>query len=212
MINWVRVECGDAAFSQTLEMGAVAAVIKQQHCPEDAVRTTITPRHTATFDKRRWHSLLLTSALVLAVAGCELPVQVHGNLPEDEQIAKLEPGQQGRTDIANLLGTPSALSTFQDDTWYYIGVKQTQFAFFDPDIKERNVLVLTFDDQDRLLDKKLYTQADTREVDLVDKVTPTEGRSLTLLQQLLGNIGRFNDQGSDGPLSSDVPRPDRPGG
>lgn len=171
----------------------------------------MTSRHTVTTAKSRWQSLLLAGAAVLAVTGCELPVQVHGNLPEDEQIAKLEPGMQGRTDVANMLGTPSALSTFQDDTWYYIGVKQTQFAFFDPDIKERNVLVLKFDDKDRLSGKQLYTQADIRHVDLVDKVTPTEGRSLTLLQQLLGNIGRFNDQGSGGPLSNDVPRPDRPG-
>lgn len=169
----------------------------------------MTFRYTVAIAKRRWCSLLLTSATAMAIAGCELPLQVHGNLPEDEQISKLEPGKQGRTDVANILGTPSALSTFQDDTWYYIGVKQTQFAFFDPDIKERNVLVLTFDDQDKLSGKQLYTQADTRNVDLVDKVTPTEGRSLTLLQQLLGNIGRFNDEGSGGPLSNDVPRPDR---
>lgn len=168
---------------------------------------------------RRARGMLLAGVASLALAACDLPVRVHGNLPNDDDIARLEPGQQGRTDVANLLGTPSALSTFKDDTWYYVGVQQTKFAFLAPNIQERNVLVLEFDDQDRLASKRLYTQADTREVDLVDRETPTEGRSLSILQQLLGNLGRFNDQpgagsgvGAPTPGPGPNPGPGSPGG
>jgi hypothetical protein len=34
--------------------------------------------------------------------------------------------------------------------------------------------------------------ADAQEISPVARVTPTEGRDLTLLQQLFGNIGRFS--------------------
>jgi outer membrane protein assembly factor BamE (lipoprotein component of BamABCDE complex) len=155
---------------------------------------------------RRLRALTLAGAAALALTACELPVQVHGNLPDDADIARLEPGKQGRTDVVNLLGTPSVRSTFKDDTWYYVGVKQTRLAFFSPDIKERNVLVLKFDDRDLLSRKELYTQADTRAIDPVDRVTPTEGRDLTILQQLLGNVGRFGD-GSGGGLPGPGPGP-----
>ena len=33
---------------------------------------------------------------------------------------------------------------------------------------------------------------DAQDVDPVDRETPTEGRDLTLLQQLFGNIGKFS--------------------
>jgi outer membrane protein assembly factor BamE (lipoprotein component of BamABCDE complex) len=159
---------------------------------------------------RRCRAVALGGATALALTACELPVQVHGNLPDDQDIARLEPGKQGRADVSNLLGSPSATSTFQDDTWYYVGVKQTQFAFLSPDVKERNVLVVKFDENDRLASTQLYTQNDMLPVDLVDRETPTEGRDLTVVQQLLGNLGRFNDQQQDNDYRVGVPGP-RPG-
>lgn len=171
--------------------------------------TATTPSRHRGAALRRVRGLLFAGTAALALGACELPVQVHGNLPDDEQIARLEPGQQGRTDVVNMLGTPSVQSTFKDKTWYYIGVRQTRFAFLPPDIEERNVLVLQFDEQDRLADKQLYTLADGQDIDLVDRETPTEGRDLTILQQLLGNLGRFNDEqsGPSGRVGAPGPRP-----
>ncbi|WP_200340960.1 outer membrane protein assembly factor BamE [Rhodovibrio sodomensis] len=154
---------------------------------------------------RRLRHLSLAGVAALALAGCELPVQVHGNLPKDSEIARIEPGKQGRTDVVNLLGPPSVRSSFQDSTWYYIGQKQTQFAFFDPTIRERNVLVLTFDQQDRLTGKKLYTMTDAQNIDPVDRQTPTEGRDLSVIQQLLGNVGRFNNAPGSGQIGNPDP-------
>jgi outer membrane protein assembly factor BamE (lipoprotein component of BamABCDE complex) len=155
--------------------------------------------------RRRGRRAILAGAAVLALGACDLPVQVHGNLPDDTDLARIEPGKQGRADVVNLLGPPSVRSSFQDATWYYVGQKQTQFAFFEPDIMERNVLVLTFDEQDRLTGKKLYTLADAREIDPVDRETPTEGRDLTLIQQLLGNVGRFSNTGASGQIGNPDP-------
>jgi outer membrane protein assembly factor BamE (lipoprotein component of BamABCDE complex) len=153
-------------------------------------------RHAAGL--RRLRHLSFAGLAALALGACDLPVQVHGNLPDDTELSRIEPGKQGRADVVNLLGPPSVRSSFQDSTWYYVGQKQTQFAFFEPDIKERNVLVLTFDEQDRLTGKKLYTMADAKDIDPIDRETPTEGRDLSLIQQLLGNVGRFNNSpGSD---------------
>jgi len=157
---------------------------------------------------RRLRHLGFAGLSALALGACELPVQVHGSLPNDEELARIEPGKQGRADIVNLLGPPSVRSSFQDRTWYYVGQKQTQFAFFAPNIRERNVLVLRFDDRDRLTGKKLYTMADAQDVNPVNRETPTEGRDLTIIQQLLGNVGRFNESPSAGRVGA--PDPTRP--
>ena len=154
---------------------------------------------------RRLRRLSLAGFAALLLGACELPVQVHGNLPDDAELARIEPGKQGRADIVNLLGPPSVRSSFKDSTWYYVGQKQTQFAFFAPNIKERNVLVLKFDEQDRLTAKQIYTMADARKIDPVDRETPTEGRDLTIVQQLLGNVGRFNNASGSGGIGNPDP-------
>lgn len=135
---------------------------------------------------------LAAAALALLLpAACGSNIQVHGNLPDPELVAEIRSGSQARQDVVALLGSPSAVSTFEDDTWYYIGEKTTKFAFFKPTVLQRNILVVLFDGDGRVSGTKSYTLADARDVDPVDRVTPTEGRELTLLQQLLGNIGRF---------------------
>jgi outer membrane protein assembly factor BamE (lipoprotein component of BamABCDE complex) len=191
----VRPQVKGIEMGAGLEMGADTRVIKHAKS-RDGLKDTRAAMRQA-IGLRRLRHLSLAGLAALALTGCDLPVQVHGNLPDDDQLARIEPGKQGRTDIVNLLGPPSVRSNFQDDTWYYVGQKQTRFAFFAPDIKERNVLVLTFDRQDRLTGKKLYTMADARDIDPVDRETPTEGRDLSIVQQLLGNVGRFNNSGQD---------------
>jgi outer membrane protein assembly factor BamE (lipoprotein component of BamABCDE complex) len=58
-------------------------------------------------------------------------------------------------------------------------------------VLERSVLVVSFDAGGMVDRTKTYTLEDGQDIDPVSRITPTEGRDLTLLQQLLGNIGRF---------------------
>ena len=88
-------------------------------------------------------------------------------------------------------GSPSTVSTFEDSKWYYIGQKTTQFAFFQPEILERKVLVISFNDAGYVADTRTYGLEDGKIIDPVERITPTEGREFSIIQQLLGNLGRF---------------------
>ncbi|HLS68977.1 MAG TPA: outer membrane protein assembly factor BamE, partial [Kiloniellales bacterium] len=76
--------------------------------------------------------------------------------------------------------------------WYYIGQRTERVAFFKPDVTERQVVEIMFDETDRVSEMKVIGLEEGQEVELVERVTPTEGRDLTILQQFLGNLGRFN--------------------
>ena len=138
--------------------------------------------------------VLLAGIVALALGACEQSVQVRGNIPEGEAISKINPGVHTRIDIASLLGSPSTVSTFQDSKWYYIGQKTTQFAFFEPEVLERKVLVISFDDAGYVADTRTYGLEDGKTIDPVERITPTEGRELSIIQQLLGNLGRFTGE------------------
>lgn len=127
-----------------------------------------------------------------ALSACGNTVQVRGNNPEPEDIAEIKPGLHSRQDIIDLLGSPSTISTFEDRKWYYIGQKTQEVAFMKPEVLDRQVLVITFDEAGLVEGTANYSMADAQDVDPVDRITPTEGKDLTLLQQLFGNIGKFS--------------------
>ena len=141
-------------------------------------------------------------AASLALSACETRVANRGHSPDIEDIAAIQPGSDTKEDILSLFGTPSSTAVFRNDTWYYIGQRVETYAFYKPEVTDRSVLVLTFDDQGVVTDTRYLTIYDSQEVNLVERITPTEGREFTLLEQLIGNFGRLPDSfgGSDGTL------------
>lgn len=158
--------------------------------------------------RRCWRggvAALLLAAAGLGVAACENPVHVRGHVTDPESIEAIKAGEYSEEDVLALLGTPSTVSTFNDRKWYYIGYRSSQFAFERPEVLERNVLVLSFDETGFLEGKEIFSLEDGREIEFVARETPTEGRDFTILQQILGNLGRL--PGSTGRPIPDIPSP-----
>ncbi len=133
---------------------------------------------------------------LLGLGACSSGLNTHGNLPDKEVVEGIQPGVHSQQDVLGMLGSPSTVSTFEDSRWYYIGSRSETMAFFEPDVLERNVLVVSFSEDGRVDAKKVYTLNDSNDVDPVDRITPTEGKKLSLIQQLFGNVGRFTGTGT----------------
>ena len=130
-------------------------------------------------------------ASVAALTACSPRIDQRGNLLDPDAVLAVKPGIQTKEQVAQLLGTPSTVATFDDKTWYYISKRTTTTAFFAPDITDQQVLVLKFNDSDVVEKVQLYGMDDAYEIEPVSRTTPTYGQKLTILQQLFGNIGRF---------------------
>ena len=52
---------------------------------------------------------------------------------------------------------------------------------------------MTFDENDVVREVKSYGMEDKVDVAVVDEITPTEGHSLSFMEQVFGNLGRFNN-------------------
>lgn len=140
----------------------------------------------------------LALGLLAAVSACVEPrIDQRGNRPDEEQVVQINPGVDDKYRVAELIGTPSAISTFDDRTWYYISKRTETTAFFEPEVKDQQVLAINFTEDGIVDSMRVYGQEDGRTIAYVDRVTPTEGHSLTIIQQLFGNVGRFNPEGDD---------------
>jgi len=163
------------------------------------------------------------SAPVLAMfaaaglAGCSATVDQRGNLPDKEKLAQIQPGATTRDEVVKILGTPSSTGVFDDKSWYYISRKTKQVSFLNPDLLDQQVYVINFDGRGVVASIDHKGLQDGRYIEPAPGATPAPGRELTFIEQVLGNVGRFNrggggkGSGDDSGTGSQGPRPtDKP--
>lgn len=140
----------------------------------------------------------LTLVLAMALAACEGKLSTHGDPVDAIDLARVQPGVSTRADVVAALGTPSNVAVFDENAWYYISNRERTIAFLAPESIERQVVSIYFDDQGVVSSVDKFGLERGREVDVVSRETPSFGQSPTIIQQMLGNLGRFNKETGPG--------------
>jgi len=140
--------------------------------------------------------------LVSAAVGCSPMVATHGNVVEADRLAAIHEGSSTKSDVADGLGTPTATGTLDPNTWYYVGQRTEKTAFFAPEVVDRKVVAIHFDPAGIVRKIEQLDLAAGQNIDFVSRTTPTAGKDLSFLEQMLGNVGRFS-----GGKSSQAPGP-----
>jgi outer membrane protein assembly factor BamE (lipoprotein component of BamABCDE complex) len=129
---------------------------------------------------------------LLALAACTNPVDQRGNLPEADKLAQIKPGSTDKATVTQLLGSPSTVGMFDPNTWLYISQKTRVMALREPELLDQQVVAIAFDDKGIVRDVVHRTMADGETIVPNPDATPAPGREFTLLEQLIGNFGRFS--------------------
>jgi outer membrane protein assembly factor BamE (lipoprotein component of BamABCDE complex) len=134
---------------------------------------------------------LAVLALVLATA-CEPVYRGHGYAPKPDQLAQISVGLDTQATVREKIGRPGGSGLVNRNAWYYVGSTVEHFAYEAPKVVDRTVVAIHFDANGIVTDVKQYGIADGKVIDLVTRTTPTYGKELTIVQQLLGDILNFN--------------------
>ena len=135
--------------------------------------------------------IFLCLIAVLTLVACAPTVTNRGNLLETYQIEQVIPGQDTRDDVVRKIGSPTTIAPFNENTWYYIGQRKAKTAMLDPKITRERIFVVSFAN-DGYVDTIVERRDGRTDVPIVARKTPTTGNELTFMQQMLGNLGRFN--------------------
>jgi outer membrane protein assembly factor BamE (lipoprotein component of BamABCDE complex) len=152
--------------------------------------------HWRAVSLRHLCSIFCAVSGIAVIAGCATSVEQRGNLPTPEKLAEIQPGVTSKEEVVKILGSPSSISIFSDKSWYYISRRTGQIAFFDPDVIDQQVYIVNFDDQGIVKTVDHKGVQDAKAIDPVPRATPAPGRELTFLEQVIGNVGKFNSGGS----------------
>lgn len=143
--------------------------------------------------------LLAATAGAAAIAGCSPSVEQRGNLPSPDKMSEIHAGSTTKDEVTKILGTPSSVSVFSNDkSWYYISRRTAQTAFFTPDVLDQQVYIVSFDEQGVVKAVDHKELQDGKEISPIARATPAPGRELSFLEQLIGNLGKFNGSGGGG--------------
>ena len=137
---------------------------------------------------------IVAAAFIAALLGsaCSPIVSQHGHPIASDKLAEIRPGATTKDDVQRILGSPSTLSTFSDRSWYYVSRRTSQLAFFAPRTEEQESIAIDFDGSGVVAGVRQFDLRDSRAVEHVARQTPSVGKELGFVEQLLGNIGKFN--------------------
>jgi len=151
---------------------------------------------------------LLACAGAASLSACA-PIQSYSGFQTIESDPKdVKIGVDTKSTVRGRLGSPSATSTFDNNTWFYMNQMKSRVAFKHPTIIARNITAITFDkDSEVVKTVNNYTLKDGKVIAFNGRETPTRGREMTVLEQILGNVGR----GQILPTDEDTVPGNRPG-
>jgi outer membrane protein assembly factor BamE (lipoprotein component of BamABCDE complex) len=132
------------------------------------------------------------AASLLAGAACAPITSYQGFQTVDADPRKdVAVGTDTKSTVRGKLGSPSATSTFDSNVWFYMNQVKARVAFERPRVVSRNVTAITFDKESEVVKHvDNYTLKDGRVIAYNGHETPTRGRELSVLEQILGTLGQ----------------------
>ncbi len=125
------------------------------------------------------------------LGGCTPIAAYQGFQAVEANPKEVKVGEDTKSTVMERLGSPSAVAALEPNTWFYISQISDTMAFRRPVVRKRDVIAINFAKEDeKVLSVNSYTLKDGHVIAYNKHATPTRGRELSVLEQLVGTIGQ----------------------
>lgn len=134
----------------------------------------------------------MTVALITAsLAACNSGESfTRGQVITSQQLEQVPVGSS-REHVLLALGTPTTTGLADGEALYYISQTSSRsFAFQRPAVKDRRILVVYLDDKNEVREIAEYGLKDGKVFNYLTRRTPTGGKDLAFISQVLGGLMR----------------------
>ena len=156
----------------------------------------------------RKSAFALSAFALLATGGCVPMTSYSGFQVVENNPTDLKVGEDTKSTVMSKLGSPSATSItqsgaakpgqelaptrgYESNLWFYMSQVTDRVAFYKPRVARRDVVAVSFDPaSEQVASINTYTLEDGKVIAFNGRETPTRGREITILEQLLGNVGQ----------------------
>jgi len=131
-------------------------------------------------------------AVFLLVSGCAATYQNHGYVPTDTELEAVTVGVDNRDTVAESIGRPTSTGVLKDSGYYYVRSRWKNFGYRAPQEIDRQVVAISFDQAGIVENVERFTLQDGQVIAISRRVTDSNIKGISLLRQLLGNLGNIN--------------------
>lgn len=113
----------------------------------------------------------------------------HGYVVSPMALEQVPVGSS-RDQVLVALGTPSTTGSYDGEVFYYISQRRSRpVQFMNSKVVDQRVLAVYFDGSSKVARIANYGVQDGKVFDFVSRTTPTGGRDLNFVQQMLTGLG-----------------------
>ena len=126
---------------------------------------------------------------MLALVSCSAQFRNHGYVPDEAALDEIVVGVDSRDAVDQALGGATMSGLRSSGGNYYIRSRVRHMTYKAPVVVERDVVVISFDDNDLVQNIARYTLQDGKVVTLSRRVTDGGDVTKGIVSQLFSNIG-----------------------
>ena len=117
-------------------------------------------------------------------------VSHNGNMPSEERIARVEKGDS-KDDVLHLLGVPSAVMSFDENTWIYMSSDVRKIAFLKPVELDRDILTIKFNEEGNVSSIMRYSKDEGKDIEISKDATEFDESSRGFFKEYFGGVGAY---------------------
>ncbi len=151
-----------------------------------------------------WCTMLIKKFTILAIAaftlsGCifssitENNIEAHGYVPNIDQIQSMRTEQPTKQQVQSVLGKPFVVDIYDNNYWYYLFYRTKQYGFSAKKIMDFKLVEISFNEE-QVQSVTEYNQSILQDIDYNTSQSETGGKTLGIIEQVVGNIGKVRTQ------------------
>lgn len=135
--------------------------------------------------------LIVVSFIIINLVSCTVKSARHGYLFENSQVSQLKQNKTTKMQVMQIMGSPSTISAFDKNIWYYISNETKQLSMLKPKNIHQKILQLKFKNN-KIAYINTYESSDVRGFVFDGDESAIRGDDTGVLKDFVQNLGRFN--------------------
>lgn len=140
---------------------------------------------------RTFFAGIISVFFLLTISGCQ-SIDVRGQFVSDSAIEQVNIKKPNQKELIAMIGTPTYVPDYSQNTWYYIQRSLARKAWFDPKVVQQRIVKVTFAKNKRVCEAVLLKNSQNEAIVVNSAFTKTHGTEQSSIQKFVKNIGRFN--------------------